>query len=340
MMDRKEFAVYVQQHIKEFYDKKEYPQGTEAIILEIDKGSGRTVTGLVLKKPDEDNAPCIHLEDYYMEYRNGKRIENIMEEIAEVDRWIRGKTSVPQSLKEELSFEAAYSGIYLQVCDTEKSRAFLAERPHTEVGDLSAVYQIRYAADGQGAFGMDIKNELFESWGITLEELHGTALSNMQENFPTRMYSMEEMLFYLEWGLREPVDLLGGAGQAASFDAPFYVLTNEGKFYGAACLFDEEALYRASIRLGGNFFLLPSSRHDMLAVPEGQAGSYEELAAMVREINRTKVAPEDFLSDKVQYYDRERKQVLGEKGYLEYCERQRLREEEKKLGKKHCGPKL
>ena len=61
---------------------------------------------------------------------------------------------------------------------------------------------------------------------------------------------------------------------------------------------------------------------------------------MVREINRTKVAPEDFLSDKVQYYDRERKQVLGETGYLEYHERQRLREEEKKLGKKHCGPKL
>lgn len=61
---------------------------------------------------------------------------------------------------------------------------------------------------------------------------------------------------------------------------------------------------------------------------------------MVREINRTKVAPEDFLSDKVQYYDRERKQVLGEKGYLEYRERQRVREEEKKLEKKHREPKL
>lgn len=42
-------------------------------------------------------------------------------------------------------------------------------------------------------------------------------------------------------------------------------------------------------------------------MPDNGSMQLSELEAMVREVNATQVAPEDRLSDKVQYYDRETK---------------------------------
>ena len=59
--------------------------------------------------------------------------------------------------------------------------------------------------------------------------------------------------------------------------------------------------------LGTNFYVLPSSIHELLILPDNGSMQLSELEAMVREVNATQVAPEDRLSDKVQYYDREAK---------------------------------
>ena len=53
--------------------------------------------------------------------------------------------------------------------------------------------------------------------------------------------------------------------------------------------------------------VLPSSIHELLILPDNGSMQLSELEAMVREVNATQVAPEDRLSDKVQYYDRETK---------------------------------
>ena len=59
--------------------------------------------------------------------------------------------------------------------------------------------------------------------------------------------------------------------------------------------------------LGTNYYVLPSSIHQLLILPDNGSMQLSELEAMVREVNATQVAPEDRLSDKVQYYDRETK---------------------------------
>lgn len=71
--------------------------------------------------------------------------------------------------------------------------------------------------------------------------------------------------------------------------------------------------------LGKNFYVLPSSIHEVLIVPDNGDMQAKELESMVKEVNATQVAPADLLSDKVQYYDRAAK-TLGrkqEKGLLE-----------------------
>ena len=57
--------------------------------------------------------------------------------------------------------------------------------------------------------------------------------------------------------------------------------------------------------MGGNCYILPSSIHEVLVIPENAGLTTRELSDMVHEINQTEVMEVDRLSDKVQFYDRE-----------------------------------
>lgn len=52
-----------------------------------------------------------------------------------------------------------------------------------------------------------------------------------------------------------------------------------------------------------NFFILPSSIHEVILMKDNGDMNAEELQRMVMEINRTQVAPEEVLSDEVYSYD-------------------------------------
>ena len=53
----------------------------------------------------------------------------------------------------------------------------------------------------------------------------------------------------------------------------------------------------------GDYFILPSSIHEVLLLRDDGNMDYRALEAMVREINVTQVAPEERLSDQVYHYD-------------------------------------
>lgn len=77
---------------------------------------------------------------------------------------------------------------------------------------------------------------------------------------------------------------------------PVYAVTNQWKLGGAvAMLFSEELLYLARF-LRTDLYILPSSIHELIVVPT-YIERPEELAEMVKEVNRTQVRPEDRLSD-------------------------------------------
>ena len=56
-------------------------------------------------------------------------------------------------------------------------------------------------------------------------------------------------------------------------------------------------------RLKDSLYLLPSSVHEVIAIPASAAGDPKELPSLVQEINLTEVAPEEILSDCVYYYN-------------------------------------
>lgn len=121
-----------------------------------------------------------------------------------------------------------------------------------------------------------------------------------------------------------------------------YILTNQNKVNGAGVLARDGVLDKIGELLGSDFYVLPSSTHEVILVPDNGNMQTKELEDMVKEVNATQVPPEDLLSDKVQYYDRAAK-TLGRKQEKDYWNvfpkiKHRYRKERQKHQKKDRKP--
>ena len=89
-----------------------------------------------------------------------------------------------------------------------------------------------------------------------------------------------------------------------------YILTNEEKYYGAAVILYPHVLSHISRLLHSNFFVLPSSIHECILVPDSGQFTKKELETMVREVNETQVEDEEVLSQNVYYYDSKKEALI------------------------------
>ena len=83
-----------------------------------------------------------------------------------------------------------------------------------------------------------------------------------------------------------------------------YVATNEQCSLGAAVMRYPDFREKVRGMIRGDFYILPSSIHEVILVPE-------RMQEMVKEINQTGVAPEEVLSDSVYYFDGEEIRIVA-----------------------------
>ena len=149
---------------------------------------------------------------------------------------------------------------------------------------------------------MLIKKEQLEWWNTSTEDLYQNAMLNTEKLLPyelTNMYALlTEML-----GVEEIEDHL-------TAEESMYVLTNQKRRDGAAAVLYPGRLEMLALYLKENFYILPSSVHEMIILPESGALPKEELNAVIQEINGSQVNAEEYLSDHAYYYDRVRKCVM------------------------------
>ena len=78
-----------------------------------------------------------------------------------------------------------------------------------------------------------------------------------------------------------------------------YVVTNTMNYRGTSAILDMKALKKFVQRLDvKRFFVLPSSIHEMIVIPDDGKSNIEELSRMVQEVNQTQVEPEERLTDR------------------------------------------
>ena len=298
--------------------KKEYVQFLEEVLKHVEvnfegkvkgeintsiKNNGVPVMGLLLKAEEERVAPNFYLDQQFIEWMRGLRtMEEIAAELCEA--YVREVTK-NSHLVSDISFtwEEFRRNVFMRLVNKEKNEELLKNIPYREFMDLAVIYYYSVPISDDVTGTMIITQEHVRVLSVTPEELHRAAECNCQRFQPAKIRSMEEVMHNLGKHLGIPVE------ETTREQSCLYVLSNSIGMFGAVSMIFEGELKRFANRLEMSFFILPSSVHEVILVPEHETFCIEYFQQMVKEINETQVEATEVLSDSIYYYDRKTEEL-------------------------------
>lgn len=296
--------------------QEEMGEGIKVSLQDVTKNNGVVLTGLTIAQKDVNISPTIYLEDFYEAFLNGKSMEEIMEEIKEI--YYRSKIDKDIDMKFFTEFDKAKERIVYKLIHYDKNRELLKEVPHREYLDLAIVYYYLVDMEEFTNATILIHHKHLENWNVTEADLYEVARENTPELLEVKFCGMLEILKELAGG-----DFLFGDGQEEDWldellvetrtftdDIGMYVLSNHTRLYGAVTILYDGVMEECCKKLGGNFYILPSSVHEVILVPDRIDITKDNLIRMVREVNATQVEEQEQLSDFVYYYNAKTKGIL------------------------------
>ena len=305
-LNYEEFKEKIKDDIKDYMDEKYKDCGV--VIRKVNK-TNREVDGLNFYDiPGLKNAtPTIYVNNLYEEYERTGKYEEVIRIAAETME--RGIKSFNDEIKAELlDTSRLKDNVFFTLINAEQNKELLKTVPHREFEDLAIVYRWNLGNDSLGTYTNLVDNDLAKKEGLTENDLYNAANKNTKELFPILVKNMNEVIseiIFGESGIDEEMQKeFSEVMQETPDENCMYVITNESKLFGAASMLYEEPIHELAEQVGGDLYILPSSVHEVIAVP-ADFGSPEELAEMVYEINMEQVDINDRLSNQVYHYDRD-----------------------------------
>ncbi len=294
-MNREDFFECVRKRIAEIMGD-EY----EVTLNNVVKNNGLELTGIIIMEKSKSAAPTIYLDDYYDEIKGNKETKEIGRIVNEVLRLYKQNCN---NLDFDFSFFSDYgkmeSRIMYKLLNYEANRKLLLDVPHVRYMDLAVVFYVLVDHESIGNGSVLIHNNHAQMWKVSESDLYETATKNTPKLMQYRFSSMDNIIAeFLD--SEEAVDFLT-CDEIRPND--LYVLTNNKKLFGAACLLYDGLLKRISQKLKSSLYIIPSSIHELIIIPQ-KAFPYtkDELIEMVRTVNANEVDIVDILSDNVYEY--------------------------------------
>ena len=201
-------------------------------------------------------------------------------------------------------YESVKSRLYVTVLNRDSNQNYLKDAVHKDLPDTDITAVVRVLCENRKEIGTAsflVKENMLEMWGISEEAVYEQALKNTESLFKPDMFNI--------------MTILSGRDEEEAKNrvlSPYeqYVLTNDDKMNGATVMLYPNLLREIGEATGSNFFILPSSIHELILVKDNGEMSAEELQRMVMEINRTQLDPEEVLSDEVYCYDYKQQKLV------------------------------
>lgn len=260
------------------------------------KNNGRKRKGLMITKEGVNISPAIYLEEYYEQFEEGVSLEDIVRDILRLYNGVKFCRSWDG--KAIADYAAINGKIIYQLINWKKNKERLSEVPYRPYLDMAVVFYVLMEVSEYGTAVMLIKKEHLDVWKVTEEEIYARACSNTEHLLPCEFQTMKAVIAELTDRYEDK-----------SRDV-MYVLSNHIRSHGAAAILYEGRLKEIGEYLKESYYVLPSSVHEVIIIPESEAPGRKALIQMVTEINATQVETEEVLSDNAYYYDRETGKLL------------------------------
>ncbi len=276
--------------IDELREKVQDVVGTEGkvVFTTISKNNGTVKEGLSIETKMANNVPVIGIRDIYVRYQTGSS----MEECVEYCRTAMDQRENINVLELWGTWEKQKQQIRPCLVNREWNQERLKEIPHFLYGDLAVKFRVEYRISNELKAGYDVTYDMLRYWGITKNQLVETVMQNLRQE----KYTIRD--------LQEVIGEQFGLPMEEERKGELYLLTNDDQIYGAAGMLRTDLLEHFAEEKGCDFYILPSSVHELLLIVDSSEITKEELEEMVRSVNQTCVSKEERLSDRVYYFRR------------------------------------
>lgn len=291
--------------------EREMGSGYEVSLKNVRKNNNVHRKGLVIQRRGEDVSPIIYLELFGEAYEAGSPITTVAKMIQQFYR--KGKVEGSVDVGFFRDFKAVKDRICYRLINRAENRSLLEDIPYIEFLDLAVCFYYAYDSSELGDVSILIYNSHVEMWGTCIADLLELAKKNTPRLFPWKYAGLGEILDgntrLAQEGQHGGESLDGLEGEPFGY-IPMKVLTNSKKSYGAISILYPGVLKEIAKMAGTDFYIIPSSVHEVLTLPYDGLLSEGAVKAMISEINDTQVAPEEVLSNSLYRYIAEENDVV------------------------------
>jgi len=280
------------------YFKEQLGHSVKISIQPVIKNNHVTFDGLLILESGCNATPSLYLNYYYDKLKNGADIESVLRLL--LDTYQSNKLTENIDVRFFTEYENVSGRILYKLINASQNKELLQEIPHIKFLDLAIVFYCLVSTNDVGSATILIRNQHLSLWNVTPDMLHQQAAYNTPRLMPPKLIDMNSLLQEFA------PDFIDSNSFTPS---PLYVLTNSEKLYGAAAILDARILKNFSITKNNDFYILPSSIHEVIIIPASYTEDANELSEIVHDVNVSEVAQDEILSDSVYFYDQNTEQL-------------------------------
>ena len=273
---------------------------TTVRINTVQKNNGVKLSGLCIREKDINAAPTIYMEPYYERYIQGRDIYEIADDI--VDVYTEHALDSDFDTDFYMDYEKVQDNIFCRLINYEMNRELLEDVPYGRFYDLAIV---PYYAINDGRLGeasILIRNSHLDIWKVKPENVVECGIMNTQKK--------------IEFGITPIMDMLSKKntqyefiGDDKGLGINMQVVTSGNRLYGATYMIYKEKLIQLADSLGGDYYIIPSSVHELIVLPVTEDLSKHTINELIGQVNTNELDVEEVLSNHVYMFVKD-EQVL------------------------------
>lgn len=250
--------------------------------------NGIICKGILIQQGSENVATLIYTEKLLEEAeKEGRSIDEVVDEVLYL--YEKGKREMCFDVQQ--FFDKKWFLEHLSIALQKESKQALVKKEVEDMPGIEAYLYLKDAGNGNN-YEMKLSKQHLNTVGILEEEAWEKADENLCK--ATDILSMEQMLSEM---LGQPV-----GEENDSFG--MYVISNKERCKGASAILDRKAIEEFAKKQGvARIFVLPSSVHEMILLPDKGGLELTELNFIVTEVNATQVDPEEQLPNRAYVFE-------------------------------------
>ncbi len=293
-----EFETYVTEHLGTYFTESE---DVDVQVSDVIKNNGTSYKAVQIRADDNNCTPSINLDDCYRDYESSGDVEATLMRIVEF--YEAHSNDIELNVDDIYNFDYMRDKIILRLVNYERNEEILKKCPYVMKMNLAVTF--RWIADYHscGIATAIVTNDQIRRWNVTVDALYNIALNNTVRLFPIQMDTMENICLSaiedinVRERMREELRLSGLEQMS------MMVLTNEQKINGATAILYPHCLYNISKELRCNFYVIPSSIHEVILISKESGVTTDYLTDIIENANDTVISDGDLLSYSLYEYD-------------------------------------